>query len=297
MQWLLDAVEQGLGLLILADSTLLEHASELGQNLLDGFSITAFSGDPGPVVPRLMNPTQNDWQLPVPAVAIELNARYQDVLITTEDERKLAVKHAKGLGQIAISLIRHSHNWLTAGYRAQWSDYWSVLITAIARQRGDGFLLPQSGMEFARVKQRVSICAFNAEPQSGIVISAVNAQGQPVTSSLLLTADNLNSPRQCAYFWPEVGGWHQIQLHSAGDGPILDQKAIYIFQADQWLTQNHQQRVQASWKRSIGSDDMLPEKSETRVSEPLDIFWLWLSLVLSSTILWLERKLDSGLEQ
>jgi hypothetical protein len=109
---------------------------------------------------------------------------------------------------------------------------------------------------------------------------------------LQLTADSLNSPLQCAYFWPETSGWHRLQLVSGDSGDIVDQKAIYVFDTDQWLAQQRNQRVQAT--RAMASNSTFqPQESRAKwVSEPINPSWLWLTLVLSASILWLERKLD-----
>jgi hypothetical protein len=166
------------------------------------------------------------------------------------------------------------------------------LIANVARQRGGSYLLRQAETDFYRVNQRAEVCVFKGRENASVAIHADTSQGQQVVFQLRLAPDTLNSPRQCVYFWPEAGGWQQIQLLSDDHASILDKKAIFVFQPDQWLAQQRQQRVQATRTKAISSSHLPREAPEKWVSEPISPFWLWLTLVLSGTILWLERKLD-----
>ncbi len=287
MQWLSDAVENGLGLLLLADSTLVEEFGNFKTGLLNGFSLTPLSDAETTLIPRLPTAGARDWQEPVATAAMQLSATGADVLVTGSDGRDLVVKRATGLGQVGISLISHSHSWLTAGNRAQWSDYWAALFTALARQRADSFLLPPAATDFFRVAQRTAVCAFSKDDDAHIVVGSAQSD----SLELQPAADVLRSQRKCAYFWPRSGGWYRIQLLSGTGGTILDQKAIYVFQADQWRDQQRERRVEATSIRAGESKTTLATPTETKVSEPLSRFWLWLILVLCATFLWLERKL------
>lgn len=294
LQWLIDAVENGLGLILLADSSLLENINGLDTKLLNGFDLSPLSIDKVMVVPRLLTGGQNNWQLPVKTAAMQLHADDADVLIDDGDGRNLVVKRTKGLGNIGISLISHSHHWLTAGQQSDWGDYWSALITSLARQRSGSYLLPQREDGIYRVNQRTAVCAFTTEKEVKVMIDAATSDGQQSTLELQPAADKLGSPRQCVFFWPEFGGWHQLKLVSARHENVLDQKSIYIFGTDQWLAQQRDERVRATRARNMNSTGHLSETAQKWVYEPLSLFWLWLTLVLSATFLWLERKLDFG---
>jgi len=125
-----------------------------------------------------------------------------------------------------------------------------------------------------------------------VSIIAATPQGSQETFKLQLVPDALNSPRHCVYFWPEVAGWQQVQLLSGDQESILDRKAIYVFRPDQWLAQQRKQRVQATRAKAGRTTPMSRETPAKWVSEPISPFWIWLILVLSATVLWLERKLD-----
>lgn len=246
------------------------------------------------VIPRLLTGDPNDWQVPLKTAAMQLHADGADVLIDDSHGRSLVVRRTKGVGNIGVSLISQSHNWLTAGQQSDWGEYWSALIAGLARQRSGSYLIPQREDDFYRVNQRTAVCAFTTEQGSRVEIKAARSPGKQSVIELQLAADSLGSPRQCVYFWPEFGGWHQLQLLSAGRESILDGKAIYVFQADQWLAQQRDQRVKATRARAVNGNGPLPDTAQKWIYEPLGLIWLWLTLVLSASLLWLERKLDFG---
>lgn len=291
-QWLNTAVEAGLGLMLLADSTLVNNIDDLNKDLLKGFELAPLADVETTAVPRLLTANAKDWQVPLPVTTMQLGAENADVLIDDGQDRNLVLTRAKGLGQIGISLISHSHNWLTAGQNAPWGDYWRTLFTSLARQPADSYLLARPEAEFSRVNQRLAVCALGTGKGAGVSINALSQKDLSSEFDLQLASDKLNSPRQCTYFWPRVSGWHQLQLYSANRTRVLDQKAFYVFDAEQWLAQHRMQRLQATLARRNIEGNKPVETNTTWVSEPLNAFWLWLTLILSATCLWLERKLD-----
>jgi len=290
-QWLSDATAQGLGFLLLADGSLLDAFGTTAPGLLRGFVLKPANDAETTVVPRPLAGGERDWKEPVAAAAMQLDAGDGNVLIVGDDGRNLVVSRASGLGNIGISLIRDSHGWLTAGQRSQWSDYWSLLLSALSRQRDVSFLLPAPDADFYRVNRRTALCALTRGGEPGIAVTEIAPDGRETRLELKPAPDTLQSSRRCAFFWPRRGGWHRIVL-SAGDGTVLDQKSVYVFKADQWLDQLRAERTRATRERATGAGSPPASATDSTVTEPLDRFWLWLTLVLAASLLWLERKLD-----
>ena len=290
-QWLSDAVENGLGLLLLADASLLNEQDPTAAGLLQGFELSPLNGAEPDVIPHSLAGGERNWKEPVAATAMQLDAQDGNVLIAGDDGRNLVVSRASGLGAIGISLIRDSHGWLTAGRRSQWSDYWSLLLSSLARQRNDSFLLPAPDAVFHRVNRRTALCAMTRDAEPGIRVLDIAPHGQQTILELKPTPDTLQSSRRCAFFWPRASGWHSVVL-SNDDGTVLDQKSFYVFTTDQWLDQQRAERVSdtRAWAVSAGSPSATTA-GET-VTEPLDRFWPWLALIIFASLLWLERKLD-----
>lgn len=291
-QWLSDAVEQGLGLVVIADASLVNAPWLADDNLLTGFALTADPNAKTEVVLRLLSNSASRWQQPIPVAAIQLQAADADRLIDDHHDNAMVVNKAYGLGQITITLISKSHRWLTSGQREQWSEYWATLIDAAGRARDDSYLLPQTDAAFFEAGETIPVCAMSATESLVIsVIPAVIGAGQ--VYEVRLTADTLGSPRQCGWFQARHAGWHQLQLRSLTGKRLLDQQGIYIQKDGQWLAQKRQLRVDASNHRlANNTTDTVVSQRGKWVSKPVSSMSLWLLLVLCASLLWLERKLD-----
>jgi len=290
-QWLVDAVADGLGLLVLADASLLEKFATLDNNLLAGFKLTSNPNMQTELVPQLLSNPASGWQQPLPVMAMQLQAIEADVLIDDGQQHALVLNKSKGLGHIAISLIKQSHRWLTAGNQGHWSDYWAALIAATGRPRSDSYLLPQTDKAFFEVGKRVPVCALSATENLMVTIIPAGADYRQPHYDIPMTASTLGSPRLCGWFWPQHSGWHQAQLRTEPSGPILDQQGFFIFDQHQWLGQKRHDRVVATRVRAASNSSYEAGDSAVKwVSEPLDVFWLYLLLVISASLLWIERK-------
>jgi len=290
-QWLSDAIINGLGLLILADASLLEELEKPGHKLLPGFELTPNPDAQTEAVPRLISNPASGWQQPLPVAAMQLQARDADVLIDNGQGGALVINKPKGLGHIAISLINQSHRWLTSGSKDHWSDYWAALIAAISRNSSDSYLLAQADSVFLKTGERTPVCAISSSDKLVARISPVNTDGPQPELDIPLSSDSLGSPRQCGWFWPQHSGWHQISLQTESGDSTLDQKDLFVFDHHQWLAQSRHERVVSTNEHA---QDKARQRAESKpakwVSEPLDVFWLYLLLVTSASLLWLERK-------
>lgn len=301
-QWLVDAVVGGLGVLVLADESLLNDFDEVSSGLLKGFVLSANPDADAEVIPQLINVPSFENEMPLPVASMILSDeagsnRALDIIVASSSGEMLLARRQLGSGQVALSLISQSHIWLTAGQRKPWSNYWSALSTAISRQRQDVFLLPSAEDSFFRLNQRAKICAFGGSNKLAVQIE-VNSKLQPAETNnnslnLALSADQNGSAQHCSWFWPRVEGWQQLTLLSGDAVSVLDHESIYVYGSDQWAGQRQFKNMLATLNRqalSRPSKDHLP--AEKMVSEPLNPFWLWLVFVMAASLLWLERKLD-----
>jgi hypothetical protein len=295
MQWLQVAVEQGLGVLILADTSLVESFADFSTGMLRGFSLE-HDADAKPIaIPYLPNniPIAADLPMPVAAMRLQNAQAGTETLVHDGHRRVIIAQHRQGLGKVAVSLISRSHSWFTSGHRSAWSDYWSGLIAAVGRPRTDSFLIPPADTAFHSRARKTPVCALSSKGSLTVLITPPGNEHGEVPFELPLVPGELGSARHCAWFWPQSGGWHQVQLRAAGDGEILDRQALHITEADEWLAQKRHERVTETFSR-IADTDTTPTRpgGGKLVSEPLNKTWLWCLLVLSASLLWLERKLD-----
>jgi len=298
-QWVYEAVQAGLGVLVLADESLLKDFSKLADNLLRGFSISADTDSDDEVIPQLVSVPGFQNELPLPLFPIRLTANTDqaplDIIVSDQNARALVASRPVGLGKVAIGLISQSYRWVTAGHRTSWSNYWSVLSAALSRAQSNAILIAPADNEFYSENQRARVCAFASQEDVSVRITSSGKPDQPAGNEfdLPLTADSLGSARKCGWYWPVSAGWQQIQLLSNGSSEILDNQSIYVWRNDQWPGQKRFERRNASNERLAQSKWTAAQSAlEKRATEPLNIFWLWLLFITSASALWLERKLD-----
>lgn len=290
-KWLADAVAEGLGIIIFADASLLEASENLKTGLLAGFELASNQDAPIELVPRLISNPASGWQQPLPVTAIQLQATAADLLIDDGHGRALVLNKSFGLGHVAVSLIKQSHRWLTAGHRDHWSDYWAALIAAIGRPRSDSYLLPQADDVFPRIAERTAVCALSNDENLVVTITAAGNGSIQSGFDIPLTPDKLGAPRHCGWFWPQNEGWHQVQLRTQSGGQLLDQQGVFISNQQQWLPQIRAERTMSTRIRvSENAARQTGLSARKWVSEPVDGLWLYLLLVISASLLWLERK-------
>lgn len=301
-QWLIEAVDAGLGVLVLADESLLSDFDEVSSGLLKGFLLSANTDGDGQAIPQLINVPSFENELPLPVASMTLrddtaSNRPLDIIVASRSGAILLARRQLGSGQVAISLISQSHTWLTAGQRTSWSNYWAALSAAISRQRQDVFLLPSPDDDFFRLNQRVKICAFGESSNLSVEIeTSSNPQTAKANSDslrLALTADRKGSAQHCTWFWPRVQGWQQLTLLADDPASVLDQKSVYVYGNDQWAGQRQFENMLATLGRqALSSQSKDHIDAEKIVTEALNPFWLWLLFVITASLLWLERKLD-----
>lgn len=301
-QWLTEAVVGGLGVLVLADESLLKDFDDVSSGLLKGFALSANPDADVQAIPQLLNVPSFENELPLPVAAMTLRGDVtsnspMDTIVASRSGDILVARHQLGAGQVALSLISQSHTWLTAGQRRPWSNYWSALSSAISRQRQDMFLLPSPDDRFFRLGQRAEVCAFGSGNKLAVQVeSGSNFQlAEKINSSfnLSLSNDQRGSAQYCGWFWPRTQGWQQLILLSQDATSALDQKFIYVYDSDQWAGQRQFENTLATLARQAqGRSSKNHISADKMVTEPLKPFWLWLVFVVTASLLWLERKLD-----
>jgi hypothetical protein len=109
-----------------------------------------------------------------------------------------------------------------------------------------------------------------------------------------LSRDILQTEQQCLTLWPTYEGWHKLalsentkSLHAKNDRASLAVTWFYAYAEHDWSEWQQAQNHQVS--RHIA------QQQNTKQFEPsiksIDKSWFWGLLVLSMSLLWLERKL------
>ena len=284
---LMDAIDDGLGLLILADSSLPELSK---STLLEGFTFKALPAAEPEAIPRLLADAGTVWQLPLPVAAIEMEPSTENTLIDDGEGRRLVSWRPRGKGHIAVSLLAHTDRWLRHGNRREWGELWSAMLALLARQPEHGQILDTAEFQIPRVDHRAAICALASGQDMKLAIAPLSPGRSTATGIVTPAKDQLGSARACAYFWPVTPGWHRVKLMSTENDTMLDDKTLYVFDAQQWLADELLKRQRDTLARLKANTIDNPDLQHKWLYKPAGVFWPWLILVLSATLLWLERK-------
>lgn len=180
-QWLSEAVQQGLGVLVLADENLLHGFNEWSDNLLRGFTLSADPDVDVEAVPDIVNVPGVPGELTLPVASMQLTASTEQspltIIVADQDGRALVASQTVGAGKVAISLINQSYRWVTAGNRTSWSNYWSALSAALGRPQQHAVLIPPAENEFFRENQRAQICAFARQQDVSVRLTPYSEAG------------------------------------------------------------------------------------------------------------------------
>jgi hypothetical protein len=111
----------------------------------------------------------------------------------------------------------------------------------------------------------------------------------------MLAQDLVQTEQQCLTIWPTKSGWHQLTWsknteladHQNARQGALD-SWLYAYTEQNWSVWQQTQNHHASQNIAQQHNTNLLEKQTTK---SLDKIWFWGLLILSMSLLWLERKL------
>ena len=223
----------------------------------------------------------------IPLVKAQITA--DDSFLVSNNEAQILVSQSKiGFGQVAVSLINSTYSWQTAGLSEQYSHYWQSVIHQLARPKQSPYWLKTKPDSLRLVNQRQQKCVMGAT-DSGVTIDNVNEQ------PLMLAQDLVQAEQQCLTIWPTKSGWHQLTWSKnteLADPQNAKQWALdswlYAYTEQNWSVWQQTQNHHASQNIAQQHNTKLLEKQTTK---SLDKIWFWGLLILSMSLLWLERKL------
>lgn len=284
----LDAVRDGMGLLLLADEALAGWLKNAPEPEWAGLRL-APEPDPAAAWPRLTGPAPDrplaraPWRLEPanparPAVALPLTL--------DEDGTVLEAWRPLGKGRVAVSLLRERHGWATSGADAPFARYWTRLMHAVGRPENAPRWHPPDDRVLARPGERQTVCAAGAEERR---FRATPSTGRGAPSEGALTPHGSGAPLACGFWWPATAGWHRLDLLGPA-GVVSDTLHLRVFAAEEWRTTERAQRQAATLARAAqapAGTAAAPRRVRTRLSP----WWPWGLLLLSGGLLWIERRL------
>jgi hypothetical protein len=285
MDALQTAIKNGLGVYILADNELVNAWPVPSHNwLLDihiqPLDVANYSATP--------NWPHSNIDQAIPLVKATITSADSSYLVQNNEARILVSRSKIGLGQVAVSLINATYGWQTSGLTEQYSHYWQNVIYSLARPKQPPYWLNTQSDTLLLVNQAVQRCLLGGSASG---IATHNQNTQPT----ILTQDLLPTEQQCLTIWPETEGWHKLTwsqnttlINTQNNQTSLIDSWLYAHAEEDWPVWQQTQKQHASQNMAKQHN---PKQFNKQSVKSLDKDWFWGLLVVSMSMLWLERKL------
>ena len=284
------AVEQGLGLMLLADAPLAQAPASDRGPLLAAFQLGT---DPGGASEAVITIPGLESESAMPLAPFEIAVRSGQPLLIDTSGTSIEAWAAHGAGGIGVSRLRERHRWITRGEAAQFGAYWSQVLRTLARPRPLPYFVDSGPRRIERPGEQSRLCTMG--DGRALALTLRDPSGQ--VRSLTLSRDSLESPLACAWFWPAAAGWHHAELLDAATGERLDHASAFVYTQSDWKTAEFHRRQQRMLDRMdeqhTDGTHRQQRASETAFVQPLNPVWPWLLFLFCAAFLWVERRLDS----
>jgi hypothetical protein len=269
------AIQNGLGVYIIADETLVKALPVSSLTWLSDIHI-----QPLDVANYSAKPiwTHSKIEQPIPLLKAGMESGSGLSLVKSHQDEILVSQQNIGLGRVALSLIDSTYGWQTSGMTAEYSHYWQSLIIALARPKQSAHWLTALPGSLSMVNK----------PEQRCLLGAVDTGKATINQSpeaLNMTPNLIQIEQGCINLWASQKGWQHLLWSNTKDAA---QTWFYTYDQHDWLVWQQAQNRQAS-EQVVNRQNIQPV-AKPRI-EPIDKKWFWWLLVISMSVLWLERKL------
>ncbi|MFT4746134.1 MAG: hypothetical protein ACI8XG_000203 [Congregibacter sp.] len=279
------AIKNGLGMYIITDNELinawpvpsLDWLLDINLQPLDVANYSAIPYWPHSKIEQAM-----------PLVKANITSARGAYLVQNK-EAQILVSHSKiGLGHVAVSLINTTYGWQTSGLTEQYSHYWQSVIYELARPKQSAYWQSTQPNSLTLVNKHMQKCLLGA---TELGVTTYDQHPYP----LILTQDLIQTEQQCLTMWPTNAGWHKLIWSE--NTTVTDTNNASTSSVNTWFYAHAEQDWQ-QWRQVKNqlvsqkiAQQQITKKGEKPSVKSLDKDWVWALLVLSMSLLWLERKL------
>jgi hypothetical protein len=200
-------------------------------------------------------------------------------LVSDVQSRLLAGVALSGTGKILCTTLNSTYNWMLAGNKAGYENFWSLLVSksakAIPRSENWGVVTP-----LPTVNTPVTLQLETGQGPGGILVDKVH----------LSPIQNAAMPFHWqSTWWPNSTGWHSIQ--QTGGQPAW----VYVYDKADWATVKAASKIWATKKYEAATRLLNVTKqihSKTRITVPKIYFYLL--LLICAAFLWAEPKMKQN---
>jgi hypothetical protein len=263
------AIDQGLGLLLRADSTLTADTIADWRDL--GFAVSSATTPSSVTLDRKLGLHE---RVPFTAAAVTVDAPTSTVQLQADDATPLAWWRNQGEGRVGLWRLEDSYRLVLLGDQERYAGLWASTLELLARPRAPAAPAPQLPRA-AWVQERAVLCGLG---------SAAHVQPPGDSPAIELTVN----PSGCAAYWPGTPGWHRLE--TGGNA-----WPFYVRAANDGASWRAALDTAATAEMATAVNDR-PTATARVSAEPSSLHtpmarWPWLlaSLVMTSAIWWQER--------
>lgn len=279
MQFLYRAIEQGLGVYIFADTSLLTTPLNTTTPIDQAITrLLAATVDAKSSAVSVFWPTQGHHEeiLTQFPIGVSLRAEQGEVLAYDQSRNPLVNAVRVKLGQIALSTIDATYQWHLQNNEYFYRQYWQHIIKNLARNQKSTRWFPPKLVQIARVNEATNVC---------LLTQASKIRANDFILSQYPQADN----KWCGQYIAFTPGWQRLTaIDDANNTSTVQYR--YFYPEHSFLAWR-QARLQNDSHRY--SQFINHSATGAMIKPPyyvIDKSIFWLIFILSSTILWLERK-------
>lgn len=303
LDWLQSAIENGLGLLVLVDQSLISRQEKQLPELLSGtlfqrqqesFEIVPYWQDNNGV---LVAPTE---QL-LPSVAAIIQVKTKNIvnperLVESGKGNLLVHQNNLGVGKVAVSLLRETHRWVTSGNKIAHSQFWQHLLSRIGRKRevatvyiSANDFLNNGVLNFSDRLTRLCVSAN----ESAKKVFLKHSSDLKFKQTVLLQPTIKNKDRACGYFWPRKTGWYHATIESERMNEEMNiiEPWLYFESQDDWVAIQQLNKIRATLNKQQAFNPDTASGIEFYY-RPVNLWIFWWIFFVSASFIWLEKKFD-----
>ncbi|WP_231460003.1 MULTISPECIES: hypothetical protein [unclassified Pedobacter] len=207
-----------------------------------------------------------------------LKASENNQTIVIDNNAKILVtSKLNGLGKLTASTLSSTYNWMLAGNEADYSAYWSALLSKTARKKAKNLafkVLPKIPVVNHRTNFVIDLAQNNKVPtikMNGLVLAP---------------RQNMELPFQWDVTnWPKTQGWNTLNINQTT-------ASVYIYAKQNWQTLRNYSLIKQN-ERFVQNN--LKQLSKAKISEQITVnevskWWIFITFILSTGFLWFESR-------
>lgn len=295
LEWLATSLKNGLGIIILADESLLESRAKW-PDFLNGVELLKVANK-NEVLPYWPDnngvvSVNNEEFIPLAAASIRLSEQqlvHSKRLVESQRGELLVHQHSVEKGKVTLNLLQETYRWVTSGNKNIHSQFWQNLFYQTARTQSEKSLLIDENRALNFVKRQTQVCINTVQPIKQLKAYRINNEASMHT--LLMQPVNIEGNRFCGYFWPEYSGWYQLFIDNSDELNRSPFDWIFVEPEDAWQAIQQKERIIATLDKQQAYDSSLSIKSEMPY-KPINLWIFWWTFILCASFIWLERKFE-----